>query len=620
MRILFDSKDLSYKDPFGTLTEGQSCRFAVRVPSSCGATSVVLVLNGEDGSENSAHPLGFSGSDGGYDRFEASLVLPAPGLWFYYFRITDAGGAYPLFHSGFDQTNIGEGELWQLSCVPRDFSVPPAFSGRVMYQIFPDRFCRLGNPDVSGKLVPFRLRAEPRGLPDYLPDDNGKVTNCDFFGGNLAGIASRLDHLASLGVGVIYLNPIFKAWSNHRYDTADYMKIDELLGTEEDFRRLCDLAHGRGMKVILDGVFSHTGSNSRYFDSEGVFGGGAASDPDSPYRSWFDFQRWPDLYTSWWGIDTLPCVNELDDGFLDLIVRGEDSVVAHWLRAGADGFRLDVADELPDRFISLLRERMKTVKPDALLIGEVWEDASNKISYGVRRRYFVGGELDSVMNYPFRTAVIDLALGKIAPREFCERVLTICENYPPQVLNVLMNPLSTHDTPRILSLLSPEPPPADRRARAGYRMPKSALSTALTRLGCAAFLQFVLPGMPCIYYGDEIAMQGLEDPFNRCFFEWDSVPDNPVLAFYRALGALRGAHEALRLGTLSASADGAVLSLERSCESERLLARVNTGEKAELERRGEELLSRGCEPSGDKLSLDPLGFVLEKLPDRNGNT
>ena len=614
MRILFDSKDPLFKDPFGTLREGQSCRFGIHVPCSCGAVSASLVLNNEDGTENSVFPMSRAGVRGDHDRFEVTLALPAPGLYFYYFCITDSGGSYALYRHGFDQTNIGEGELWQISCLRADFTVPSSFSGKVMYQIFPDRFCREGVCDTAGKLVPFSLRAEPRGLPEFLPDENGKVTNCDFFGGNLAGIASKLDYLSSLGVGVIYLNPIFKAWSNHRYDTADYMKIDELLGTEEDFSCLCSLAHERGMKIILDGVFSHTGSNSRYFDARGVFGHGAASDPASPYRSWFDFQRWPDLYTCWWGINTLPCVNELDDGFLDFVIRDEDSVVAHWLRAGADGFRLDVADELPDSFIALLRERMKSVKPDALLIGEVWEDASNKISYGVRRRYFVDGELDSVMNYPFRTAVIELVCGRLPALGFARTVSQIAENYPAEVLDTLMNMLSTHDTPRILSLLSPEPPPAHKRARAGYRMPKSALGTALSRLRCAAFVQFVLPGMPCVYYGDEIGMQGFEDPFCRGFFEWDRVDNEPLLEFYRSLGALRGSQPALRRGSLRAFSEGDVLVIERSLGSDRLVARVNTGAQTELRSLGEAVFSSGLPLSGGRVRLDNCGFILEVLP------
>ncbi|MBQ9544800.1 MAG: glycoside hydrolase family 13 protein, partial [Clostridia bacterium] len=375
----------------------------------------------------------------------------------------------------------------------------------------------------------------------------------------------------------------------------------------------CDRAHERGMKIILDGVFSHTGSNSRYFDARGVFGHGAVSDPDSPYRSWFDFQRWPDIYTSWWGIDTLPCVNELDDGFLDFVVRNEDSVIAHWLRAGADGFRLDVADELPDRFIALLRERMKSVKPDSLLIGEVWEDASNKVSYGVRRRYFVDGELDSVMNYPFRNAVLGLVLGTLSPRGFSEAVMEICENYPAEVLDTLMNMISTHDTPRALSLLSPEPPPAEKRARAGYRMPRSALDTAIRRLRCAAFVQFVLPGMPCIYYGDEIGMQGLEDPFCRGFFEWESVPQNALLDFFCSLGALRNSLPELKRGKLAASSDDLVLSLERVFEDKRLLARINAGEKIALEKKGEIIFSDGCVSEEGALRFEALGFSLERL-------
>lgn len=208
------------------------------------------------------------------------------------------------------------------------------------------------------------------------------MLNNDFFGGNFQGITEKLPHIASLGATVLYLNPISKAFSSHRYDTGDYKTPDPMLGTEEDFATLCQEARKLGIHVILDGVFSHTGSNSLYFDRYRAFGGhGAYADPQSPYRSWYQFYHYPDSYHCWWNFDTLPCVNKMDPTYLDYVIDGPDSVVAHWLRLGADGFRLDVVDELPDAFVLRLKRRIREIKPDALLIGEVWEDASNKIAY-----------------------------------------------------------------------------------------------------------------------------------------------------------------------------------------------------------------------------------------------
>lgn len=614
LRILYDSKDTHYKEPFGTVVPGECVRITIHIPHYCNTRHVRLVLNRENGAEYASYVLEHCDNDMDYAYYTVSFALPKPGLFFYYFHIITENEAFSLYKEGYDQTNMEAGELWQLSCIPADFYVPERFDGAVMYQIFPDRFYRDELCDTKGKLTPFWIHDDIKDIPYYKPDEKGEVLNCDFFGGNLAGIASKLDYLNDLGVGVIYLNPIFKAWSNHRYDTADYHKIDELLGTEEDFSRLCRLAHERGIKIILDGVFSHTGNNSKYFDVNDIFGNGAYHHPDSPYRSWYDFQEYPDRYTSWWGIKTLPCVRELDENYLDYIIEGEDSVIAHWLRAGADGLRLDVADELPDEFIARLRARLKEVKPDALLIGEVWEDASNKISYSARRKYFTGGELDSVMNYPFRTAIIEYVCGRDGGYGLRDTVMNIVENYPPQVINVLMNILSTHDTPRILSELSPGIVPVDKDQRAVFRMNEYERETAVSRLKVAVFLQFILPGMPCIYYGDEIGTEGYEDPFCRSFFDWDNVNGNPIREFYKKISGIRGEESALRKGSVNVKTDGfGRLFISRKLAEESIYAVVNTGEPFPMKCRGNVLLSVNCEVQGkDDVLVGHMGVYLEK--------
>ena len=358
-------------------------------------------------------------------------------------------------------------------------------------------------------------------------------------------------------MNILYLNPICKAFSSHRYDTADYKTPDPMLGTEEDFSALCQAAHARGIRVILDGVFSHTGADSRYFDKFGHFGSkGAYRDKNSPYYSWYQFYNYPDSYNSWWGFDTLPTVNKLDPGFMDYIIDSEDSVVAHWLKLGADGFRLDVVDELPDAFVLRLKNRIRALRPDALLIGEVWEDASNKIAYDVRRRYFVDGELDSCMNYPFRTAILDFMRERDDGRVFRERIMTVLENYPPQVIACNMNLLGTHDTPRILTALV-DNFDGSRQVLARRKLSPNQRKIAEDRLYMAAFLQFTLPGAPSIYYGDEAGMEGGKDPFNRRTYPWGQENEG-LIAFYQQLGSLRKTQPALREGTLSFSyaADG----------------------------------------------------------------
>ena len=347
-----------------------------------------------------------------------------------------------------------------------------------------------------------------------------------------------MDYIASLGTTILYLNPISKSFSSHRYDTGDYKTPDPMLGTEADFAELCAQAHAHGIRVVLDGVYSHTGSNSLYFDKERTFGGnGAYCTKDSPYYSWYTFYHYPDSYNCWWNFDTLPTVNKMDPKFVDYVITGEDSVLAHWLKLGADGFRLDVVDELPDEFVLLLKKRLRELKPDALLIGEVWEDASNKIAYSRRRRYFVDGELDSCMNYPFRTAILNFIKGLDDGRGLAETVMTIAENYPPQVLLCNMNLLGTHDTPRILTALVDDFE-GSREELAKRHLSHNQYYTAQERLMRASFLQFTLPGAPSIYYGDEAGMEGGKDPFNRRTYPWGRE-DTDLRDHFLRLGRLR---------------------------------------------------------------------------------
>ena len=524
MRILFDSKNSTYKTVFGALKEGEKCGFRIDIPTSCATKTVDLVLLDDSQNEKGRYSFNLNSANGGYDIFTLDFGAPNPDLYFYYFFIVTQNESFRLFKYGYYMTNIEDGQLWQLIVYPKDFTVPKDFCGSVMYQIFPDRFNKEGECDLTGKLEPYYIHQNLNDTPDYLPDEYGEVKNCDFFGGNLNGIAAKLDYLYGLGVRVIYLNPIFKAYSNHRYDTADYLKIDEMLGTKEDFANLCRRAHQLGIKIILDGVFSHTGSNSVYFDKEGIFGGGAYKNRNSIYREWYDFKdQNDDDYTSWWGIKTLPCVNKTNQKYLDFIT-GENGVLAHWQSLGADGWRLDVADELPEEFIKALKNRVNKIDKNALVLGEVWEDASNKISYGARRHYFSRGLLHSVMNYPLRKAIIDFCLGEDGGENFRNTVMTIAENYPRQTQRALMNFLSSHDTPRILTVLSGAAV-ENKRDRANFRLNEEQMVTALKRLYIAMFLQFFVIGMPSVYYGDEIGMQGFEDPFCRAFFDWNKTSD-----------------------------------------------------------------------------------------------
>lgn len=545
MRILYDSKQAQFKAPFGCLREDEPCFISLLIPKSCAAQEVLLCIEDEKGFLLRV-PFGKMKEEGEYERFGGTFSLFRRGLYFYYFVVVQEGSSFRLFREGYDQTNMEEGEKWQLTCFGKEYTTPHDYHGKVMYQIFPDRFAKSGESDLTEKLTPFVLHQSTEETPIFAPDEKGIVQNNDFYGGNLRGITEKLDYLAKLGVSVLYINPIFKAYSNHRYDTADYKCVDPMLGTEKDFVTLCHQAHKRKMKVILDGVFSHTGSDSVYFDVHNRFGNGAFHNPQSPYRDWFQFIEYPNQYESWWGIRTLPCVNELHPSYLDFIIRDEDSVVAHWMKLGADGFRLDVADELPDEFIRLLHARVKELNPNGLVIGEVWEDASNKCSYGVRRTYFTEHELDSVMNYPFRDGILDYLTGKLDGLSLAQRVMTICENYPRPVVDCLMNSLSTHDTPRILTLLG-DSFEGSKEEKAERKLSPEQRRTALKKERQAAAMQFFLPGMPCIYYGDEAGMEGFEDPLNRRCYPWGKE-NGELIEFYRKLSVFKQQYSELQTG------------------------------------------------------------------------
>lgn len=617
MRILYDSKQSQFKSPFGVLTPGQVCTLHIHIPAAVQTTRVECVFTHEDGSPAFQTGLEFQFKKGAYERFGGKFQIAEPGLFFYYFQITTKAGGFRLYKDG-DGTNMEAGDCWQLSCIPADFHVPQWAMGATVYQIFPDRFRKAGRCDLTGKLPPYTVHANWDEEVGWQPDAHGHILNNDFFGGNFQGIQEKLDYLSSLGVTLVYLNPIGKSFSNHRYDTGDYKTPDPMLGTMADFSALCAAAHARGIRIILDGVYSHTGADSLYFDKYRHFGGnGASCSPASPYYHWYRFHHWPDSYDAWWGFDTLPTVNKADPDFIEYIITGEDSVLAHWIRAGADGFRLDVADELPPEFLRLLKTRLRELKPDALLMGEVWEDASNKIAYGHRCRYFVDGVLDSVMNYPFRTAIINFLRERDDGSALRNTVLTLAENYPPEVLLCNLNLLGSHDTPRILTALVDDYD-GSREEKARRRLPPQQRLLALERLLPASVLQYTLPGCAGIYYGDEAGMEGYQDPFNRRTYPWGQE-NQALITHFRILGKLRREHPALRLGNIRfIQAGDRKLGFTRSYQGRRVRVCLNCSyDNWELPAGGTMLLGHNLSTVAPTwLSLAPMGFcILEEQDD-----
>lgn len=520
--------------------------------------------------------------------FMADYRVPnEPGLVWYYFMLNT--GTTWLYYGNNRAGLGGEGSLYHHE--PPSYQVtvflpgevPRWFKQGVMYQIFVDRFHR----DEEYFLEEGMDRiARQKGLwhpdwydtPFYIKDAAGRVTRWTFFGGNLPGIKAKLDYLQELGVTILYLNPIFEAASNHKYDTGDYLKIDPLYGNESLLEELVREAGHRGIKIILDGVFSHTGADSIYFNKYGNYPGvGAFQSPASPYYRWYIFHHYPHDYESWWGIDVLPNVNEMEPSYREFIYEGETSVIRHWMKKGVKGWRLDVADELPDEFIKKLRQAVLAMDPEGVLVGEVWEDASNKISYGKRREYLWGEELDSTMNYPLRGIWLDFLLGKADAGLCHRRVMNLYENYPRENFYGAMNLIGSHDRARVLTLLGEAPAEEDmaEEEREKYRLPPEKRRLAIDRLKLLSLMQMTFPGVPCIYYGDEAGMEGYSDPFNRGTYPWGRE-EQELLNWYKRVVKLRREYQVLTEGEFRSFYQGDdVYGFKRSGWGEEIIVLVN---------------------------------------------
>ena len=545
---IFDCFDTSYKHPFGAVRRGQPSMFNIRLPKCFQVSGLTLVMF-RPGYKERFIELDLQDESGDDNIFSGVFTPNNVGVHHYYFTGVIDGRRRYIKRTG---ANIGvfEGEeLFQLTVFDENLYTPDFIRGGIMYQIFPDRFAKSGeyHENVPGDRV---LRDDWYGVPYYRPDEKGIVRNNDFFGGDLKGIIQKLPYIESLGVTVIYLNPIFESQENHRYSTANYEKIDPLLGTEEDFKELCKKASEMGIDIILDGVFSHTGADSIYFNKFGRYGDhtGAYRDRNSPYFPWYSFTAYPDRYESWWGISTLPNVDENNPAYTNYIC-GDGGILQKWIKLGARGWRLDVADELPDEFLDNLNKSVKKMGADKVIYGEVWEDASNKESYGVRRRYLIGGQLDSVMNYPFKEAILNYVKYADA-RAFTDSILTIMEHYPKPAVDMLMNFISTHDTERALTRLGGEEVGwHDKDWQFEHHLSPSEYVYGISLMKCAMVLQFFLPGIPCIYYGDEAGMEGYRDPFNRCCYPWGHE-NIELIDFTRGLSQVRRGTRAFEQGDL----------------------------------------------------------------------
>lgn len=567
--MFYSSKHKEHKSIFGAIKTNETITYRVFAPF---AMSVNMLIRKGEGTPFQTYPMDCM-NDG---WFENKTSFKDVGVYFYHFEIVYDRRKQSIYR-GDDLADTSAGNAdWQQTVYCEDFKVPDFAKRGVIYQIFPDRFYK-GDIEYS-ETFPERETANWGDEPCYANGTVGKVINNDYFGGNFNGIKEKLPYLKELGVTIIYLNPIFEAHSNHRYNTANYLKADPILGTNEEFSQLCKAAKQQGISIILDGVFSHTGADSIYFNKCGRYPElGAYQSTESKYYSWYKFMHHPELYLSWWGFDTLPEVIETDEAYVEFIT-GEGGVIDYWMNLGASGFRLDVADELPDCFIKQIRTAVK--RNGGMLYGEVWEDASNKVSYGEQRAFLYGKELDSVMNYPFMNFIIGFVKGG-SGTAFMQNVLRICENYPKEALDSLMNLLSTHDTERILTNLAGEPSlNRGREWQAVQKMSEDEIKGGARLLKMAAALLYTLPGVPCVYYGDEILTEGYRDPFNRKSFDWSRANEhNEMLNWYKTLGKIRNACPALDGGEfLPVQWEKDFVSFLRVCDEGEIFVVVNPSE------------------------------------------
>jgi len=575
---IHDSRSITYRSPLGAVKTDEPVTLTLRCFSEKIKTARVII--------NSPH--------GDFSRlmtkengqFSTTLIFPQTGAMSYCFLLNGEDKEFwvcPDFRGFFGQTEPQKGGMFRLTVYKSDFKTPDWFKSSIMYQIFPDRFA-LSDDDTAMKGIEYHkalgqtpeLHASINELPKYLPRQGEKnYAPDDFYGGTLKGIEQKLPYLKDLGISVIYLNPIVEARSNHRYDTSDYMRVDPILGSNEDYTNLCNKAAELGIRIINDGVFSHTGADSKYFDLYKNYGGGACEGEASPYYAWYDFRSFPDDYRCWWNIPDLPEVEERNKIWQNYVITDDNSVVKHWIRLGSSGWRLDVADELPDDVLSLIRSNVKAENSETLVLGEVWEDAVTKCGGEGPRNYILGHSLDSVMNYPLRTNILEFLHGRIDSCDLCCFLESQKLNYPEPAYYSLMNLLGTHDVERIKTNLTYDfdvnSLSRDQQAQLQYDTLDMTHAEELEKLAVA--IQFMVPGVPSIYYGDECGMTGARDPFNRRPFVFE---DSELFRFYKTMCSIRNENVELTKGdVLFTPLSSDVLKIQRTIDDSTITALIS---------------------------------------------
>ncbi|CEP85699.1 glycoside hydrolase family 13 protein [Paraclostridium sordellii] len=587
MSIIYDSWMESHKKPFGALEIGEDININIEAISDVKEIYLILETN-----EDIKKEIKMENKSNGIFTID-KYKFEKENIYFYYFKSIEGetldvkyyGKSYDCGEC-VEYHDINYINKYQIT-VSRKTESPKWFKEGILYHIFVDRFNRTGkinNPKKNSFIY-----ANWEDTPMYIKNKENEVIRWDFHGGNLKGIISKLNYLKGLGVTVIYLSPIFKSQSNHKYDTGDYKTIDPMFGDEEIFKELIYKASKKGINIILDGVFSHTGDDSIYFNKYGNYDSlGAYQSKNSKFFSWYNFKDYPNEYDCWWGVKSLPNVNEIENSYMDYIIRDKDSVIKKWMNYGVKGWRLDVVDELPSKFLETLKKETLNIDNESVIVGEVWEDASNKISYSERRKYFLGNQLNGVTGYVFKNIVVEFLKGNINSQDVYNRFMTIKENYPKDEFKSNLNLLGTHDTRRILTELNEE---------------KELLKLAV-------FIQMTFEGVPYVYYGDEAGLTGETDPDNRRTYPWENE-DKDILNFYKKIIKERKNNKLLSSGETKflKLSNQNILGYIRYIKTDKILVLINRSNiKEKIDIESNEFIKKKL-----LITLDPKSHNLIKI-------
>ena len=601
----YNSRDLRCKNIFGAVSSETDIDFTFYSKFGIYVDKVYLVIQ-KDGEDNVWHRLSFVENVDDYSVFSVTLAKET-GLYWYYFEVHTEEGVFELRKGAKGVATTNSGIPYQLTVYDNEYRTPEFAKGGLIYHIFVDRFNKGNDKDAVFNKKGAVLKNWDE--PVTVVDSDGVYRANDFYGGNFQGIIDKLDYLKSLNVTLLYLSPIFKSASNHRYDTGDYMCVDELLGTEAKFKELVDKAKAKGIGVMLDGVFNHTGADSKYFNKFGTYDSvGAYQSKNSPYYDWYYFSNYPNEYGCWWGCTCVPTVNKSNMNYRKFIF-GKGGVLEKWLKTGVQGVRLDVVDELDVTFVDNIRMTVKGMNKDSLIIGEVWEDASNKISYSERRPYLLGRQLDGVMNYPFKNAIMGYVMNGNKDL-FEEIVMNIVENYPKYSLDTCMTFIDTHDTVRAINIFSEiNALNTTKPQRSVMTLSSDERKKGTAKLMLASAIQYTLPGIPSIYYGDEVGLDGFEDPINRKPFPWNNIDEN-LLAHFKTLGRIRAHYRETFEGYIEFQKHDRLLVYDRFNKNTRIRVVLNATQNNDVYKLKKKAINLLTGERVSEVKIDAKGFAL----------